>query len=1006
MHLPQYFENPETLHINRQPHHAYFVPFAIGQNAASLSRETSSFFTALSGKNWDFTYYHSMQELPENFLTAPLNTQIPVPSNWQTQGFDQHHYTNINYPFPFDPPFVPKDNPCGHYRHCFDFTPMVDKRYLLNFEGVDSCFFVYVNQQFVGFGQISHSTNEFEITDHLKSGVNQLDVVVLKWCAGSYLEDQDKFRMSGIFRDVYLLTRDVNYLQDFFIKTDLNDTFNQATLTVETLFYQEKQPIEFVLFDPKGTEIARQNTTTFSLILDNPILWNAENPQLYRLMMTSGNEVIEQKIGLRKIYVENAVLKLNGQAIKFKGVNRHDSDPRTGYAISREQALVDLTLMKQHNINAIRTAHYPNAPWFSELCDQYGFYLIAESDIESHGASMVYVETPEKSIFLNDPCINHDEKIRQQTIDNFCYFARAPEYKSAILDRTFANIERDKNRTSVVIWSLGNESGYGENFEAAAAWIKQRDASRLVHYESSIYQHSQHQNDVSNLDFYSEMYPATESLDRYCTDPSKTKPYILCEYTHAMGNSNGDAEDYWQTFEKYEKSCGGFVWEWCDHAPYLPDNSGRVGYGGDFGDTPNDGNFCMDGLVSQDRIPHTNLLELKNVNRPIRAALVDNKIEITNHWDFTNLQDVVLIRFAFVVNGDVVEQGELQVNCPPKQRVYLPLDIPSYPNGFVTLDLEYIQRQAQPLVNVGHSLGFDQIVINNDKLVCPKIRENLTALSSFNVIESSHELIIENAHYRYKFDKNRGIFTQINKNGEALIEQPLDFNIWRAPTDNDRLIREQWQNAGYHMAYTRAYKTRWQQTESAVIIDADLGIVATSKSRILTLHVRYQIHADGELTIKVTANRPAHLPYLPRFGLRFFLPKTQNKVQYFGYGEAESYMDKHHLAKLGRYEIDLADYTMPYVKPQENNSHYGTHFVTADKLTITANTPFSFSFLPYTQEEMTQKSHCYDLVECSSRVLCIDYKMSGVGSNSCGPALKTKYRLNETEFEWGVCIRV
>ncbi|WP_273393926.1 glycoside hydrolase family 2 TIM barrel-domain containing protein [Actinobacillus porcinus] len=1005
--LPQHFENPEVLHLNRQPHRAYFVPFAKGQNADSLLRETSAFFTALSGKNWDFTYYHSVQALPEDFLTAPLNTQIPVPSNWQTQGFDQHHYTNINYPFPFDPPFVPKENPCGHYRHCFDFEPLADKRYLLNFEGVDSCFFVYVNQQFVGFGQISHSTNEFEITDHLKSGKNQLDVLVLKWCAGSYLEDQDKFRMSGISRDVYLLTRDANYLHDFFIKTELNPALTQATLTVETQFAQEKQAIEFALFDPKGTEIARQQATTFSLILDNPILWNAENPQLYRLTMASGNEVIEQKIGFRKIEVDNGVLKFNGQAIKFKGVNRHDSDPATGYAISREQALVDLALMKQHNINAIRTAHYPNAPWFSELCDQYGFYLIAESDIESHGASMAYVATPEKSIFLNDPCVNDDEKIRQQTIDNFCYFARAPEYKSAILDRTFANVERDKNRTSVVIWSLGNESGYGENFEAAAAWIKQRDHSRLVHYESSIYQHSRHQNDVSHLDFYSEMYPATESLDRYCTDPTKTKPYILCEYTHAMGNSNGDAEDYWQAFEKYEKSCGGFVWEWCDHAPYLPDNSGRVGYGGDFGDTPNDGNFCMDGLVSQDRIPHTNLLELKNVNRPIRAFRHDDKIFVKNYWDFTNLADAVTIRYTVMCDGKISNQGELKVNCPPKELTLLPISWCDDDNAsFVTLDLDYISTQPHPLLQDSHRLGFDQLILRSGNWVQPKTTEKLTALLPLKVTEHDQSIVIENDVYRYVFNKNQGIFTEVFKNGQAIIEQPLDFNIWRAPTDNDRLIREQWQNAGYHIAYTRAYQISWSQNESAVIIDADLGIVATAKSRILTLHVRYQIHADGKLTIKVTANRPAHLPYLPRFGLRFFLPKAQNNVQYFGYGEQESYIDKHHLAKLGHYEIDLNNYQMPYVKPQENNSHYGTHFVTSDGLTITAATPFSFSLLPYTQEEMTEKSHCYDLVECDSTVLCVDYKMSGIGSNSCGPALKAKYRLNETEFDWDICMRI
>ncbi|WP_207775008.1 glycoside hydrolase family 2 TIM barrel-domain containing protein [Pasteurella langaaensis] len=1001
--LLPYFENPDILHVNTTPHHAYFIPFAKDETANQFARETSSFFTALSGCDWAFNYYISVKNLPDDFLTQPLPHKIPVPSNWQNHGFDHHHYTNIHYPFPFDPPYVPMENPCGHYRHHFSLSKQPNKRYLLNFEGVDSCLFVYVNQQFVGYGQISHCTNEFDITDQLNSGENQLDVVVLKWCDGSYLEDQDKFRMSGIFRDVYLLTRDENYLQDFFIRTQLTDDFNQAQIRIETQFVGQKQTIDFQLFNPQGTLICQQSAVDFAIILDNPVLWNAENSQLYRLVMTVGNEQIEQKIGLRHIEVKNGILRLNGEAIKFKGVNRHDSDPKTGYAVSREQASLDLQLMKQHNINAIRTAHYPNSPWFSEMCDHYGFYLIAESDIECHGASMLYVETPEQSILLNDPRINHDEKMRQQAIDNFCYFARNPAYKSAILDRTYANVERDKNRTSVLIWSLGNESGYGENFEAAAAWIKQRDCSRLVHYESSIYQHSEHQNDLTHLDFYSEMYPATESLDRYFSQP-QSKPYLLCEYSHAMGNSNGDAEDYWQTFEKYAGSCGGFVWEWCDHAPYLPDGSGNVGYGGDFGDTPNDGNFCMDGLVSQDRLPHSNLLELKNVNRPVRAFRQDDKILIKNYWDFTNLAEQIFIRYTWKENGNVTQQGELTIDCAPKQTALLPLSLPEYQGKFTTLDLAYIAKNSTELLSSQHSYGFDQIVIYDRDLVRPKISQNITALL-WQVTETTQKLHIENGIFSYQFDKNKGIFSYISKNGCAIIEQPLDFNIWRAPTDNDRLIREQWQNAGYDKAYSRAYQISWSQSESAVIIEADLALVATSKSRILTLKVIYQIENAGELCIQLNATRPAHLPYLPRFGLRFFLPKQLNKAHYFGYGDAESYIDKYHLARLGHYAVDISHYEMPYLKPQENNSHYGTHFVSLESFTIMADQPFSFNLLPYSQEEMTEKVHCYELHECASTVLCVDYKMSGIGSNSCGPVLKPQYRFNETEFNCCFYIR-
>ncbi|VEI44794.1 beta-galactosidase/beta-glucuronidase [Actinobacillus equuli] len=394
----------------------------------------------------------------------------------------------------------------------------------------------------------------------------------------------------------------------FFIQYELDDELRHANLKVETLFNRQPQTIEYQLLDSKGFTVFNQTDTQLNIDVEDIQLWNAENPQLYTLILRTAEEVIVQKIGFRKVEIKDGILLFNQQPIKFKGVNRHDSDPKTGYAISYAQAHKDLQLMKQHNINAIRTAHYPNAPWFSELCDQYGFYLIGESDVESHGASMLTVKTPEPSIFLNHENDLQTSRIRQDTIDNFCYFARDPLFKKAILDRQQANVERDKNRTSIIIWSLGNESGYGANFEAAAAWIKQRDKSRLVHYESSIYQHSADNNDLSNLDFYSEMYGSTEDIDRYCAT-AQAKPFVLCEYSHAMGNSNGDAEDYWQAFHRHPQSCGGFVWEWCDHAPYRA--NGQFGYGGDFGDSPHDGNFCMDGLVSPDRIPHSNLLELK-----------------------------------------------------------------------------------------------------------------------------------------------------------------------------------------------------------------------------------------------------------------------------------------------------------------------------------------------------------------------------------------------------------
>ncbi|OOF39927.1 beta-galactosidase [Rodentibacter mrazii] len=1007
--LPNYFQDPQILHLNTTPHHCYFIPHQSEESAVKNPREKSSFFTALNG-DWDFAYFKSYHDLPENWLNISFEHSIPVPSNWQNHGYDQHHYTNIHYPFPFDPPFVPQQNPCGLYHRTLQITPKTNKRYLLNFEGVDSCLFLYINQKFVGYSQISHCTSEFDITPFLHKGKNHFHVLVLKWCDGSYLEDQDKFRMSGIFRDVYLLEREFHYLQDFFIRTTLAEDLKSAVLNVDLSFVKnepmaEKRNIRWQLYDPKGNRLLDEETQDKQgeFTVNNVTLWHAESPQLYTLLIQYGSEVICQKIGFRQIEIKNGVLLFNHQAIKFKGVNRHDSDPKTGYAISREQAINDLRLMKQHNFNAIRTAHYPNAPWFAELCDEYGFYLISESDIESHGVAMLHVPQPEDSIFLNVENKPEYERIRQQIIDNYCLIACDPQWKKAILDRTFANIERDKNHPSVIVWSLGNESGYGENFEAAAAWVKNRDQSRLVHYEGSIYQHSNHKNDISQLDFYSEMYSSTESLDDYFSTP-KNRPFLLCEYTHAMGNSCGDAEDYWQAFHRHTGACGGFVWEWCNHSPYLP--NGKFGYGGDFGDKPNDGNFCADGLVTADRQVQSSLREIKNVNRPIRASLNAGKIVLTNYLDFTDAMDFLTINYRLSENGLTIREGMFDnIKIAPKHTALLPLDLPKNNGNLWLLDLSYHQKQESALIPQDHQLGMDQINLFPTIIQLSTSTPKATR-GKFEVIENNTQLEINNGKVRYILDKLSGIFSHIEENSRALIERPLDFNIWRAPIDNDRLIKAQWVSAGYHQVQIRAYDIKWKQNDDHVQIRALCGLTAISKERILTLDVIYRIFTNGLLSVEIQAQKTPHLPYLPRFGLRFFLPKAMQQTEYFGYGSpshnGESYIDKHHACQLGIYHTTPEKNHVDYLKPQENGSHYACSYVkvrsATQKIFITAVQPFSFSISPYSQEELATKAHNDELLEDTSTVLCIDYKMSGIGSNSCGPNLKSQYRLNELQW--------
>ena len=1005
--LPRYFEDPQTLHVNTTPHHAYFIPFSSTESAVKKTREFSPYFTLLNGE-WDFAYFESYTHLPQDFLHFSFTDKIPVPSNWQNHGYDNHQYTNVNYPFPFDPPYVPIENPCGLYHRVFNVEINAEKRYLLNFEGVDSCLFVYVNQQFVGYSQISHCTSEFDITDFLQQGENHLHVLVLKWCDGSYLEDQDKFRMSGIFRDVYLLARERNYLQDFFIQTQLDQELTRVQLHVACQFVGSEQSISWQLFDPQGKLIIEQKGHAFHAEIENAQLWHAENPRLYTLILQYGSEVICQKVGLRHIEVKNGVMLFNGQAIKFKGVNRHDSDPKTGYVISREQALQDLRLMKQHNFNAIRTAHYPNAPWFTELCDEYGFYVIAESDIESHGTNAVYVESPKTSILLGVKTEIDHEAIRQKTIDNYCYMARSPEFNQAILDRTYANIERDKNRPSVVIWSLGNESGYGENFEQAAAWVKQRDPSRLVHYENAIFQHSAHQNDTSNLDFHSEMYTSTEELDAYFADTQNQKPYLFCEYLHAMGNSCGDTEDYFQAMERHAGACGGFVWEWCNHSPYLP-NSNRMGYGGDFNDTPNDGNFCADGLVTADRQIQSNLLEYKNVYRPLRATLKNGHVEFKNYLDFTDAAESISIHYQITEDFSVVKEGQIDdLNIAPKSTSLLPLRLPASNGSLQILTLTYHQKTETGLIPQGHCLGFDQIILSaQSHLFADEIKSNIQSIS---VSEYANLISVKAADIEYQFDQYKGTIQQIRKAGEPWLNQPTDFNIWRAPLDNDSLMKAHWLAAGYDRATSRVYDYRLTEQESAVEITFKLGLVAVSKARILTLNVVYRIEQNGLFRINIHAEKKTHLPFLPRFGLRFFLNQGFNQVEYVGYGPTESYLDKHHATALGRYKTTPESNHVPYLKPQENGSHYGCTEVkvanSSDCFTVQSHTPFSMNVSPYSQEELGSKKHQYDLEKSGSTILCVDYKMSGVGSNSCGPVLKEQYRLNETEWDWSISLQI
>lgn len=984
-------ENPGVLHVGTCKNRSYYLP------KASPEETESSRVRTLNG-TWSFRYFDSFLDVfPDGSagdicLDEDDMDEIEVPSNWQTAGFDKNMYTNVRYPIPFDPPFVPDENPCGLYLRRFDMTEeALQNKTFLNFEGVDSCFYLWVNEQFAGYSQVSHSTSEFDISDLLQNGENTVAVLVLKWCDGTYLEDQDKLRMSGIFRDVYLISRPQSFIRDFFVKTNLSADLKKAEITVELSLCGTPE-ITAQLFAPCGAQVGVCTGGDVHFTLENPTLWNAEDPLQYTLRLSAPEEVIEQKIGLSRIEIREGVLYFNNVKIKLRGVNRHDSDPVTGSTISREQAKRDLFLMKQHNINAIRTSHYPDAPWFLQLCSEYGFYVIAEADIEGHGAAT---------------------QSGGYSMDEYSENAMNPIFENAILDRIQRSVIRDKNNACVLMWSYGNETGWGENFEKAGAWVKAYDPARLTHYENCHWSVKGRENDLSSLDTHSRMYASVEEIDAYFADPANKKPFVQCEYIHAMGNGPGDAEAYQQQIMKYDGFMGGFVWEWCDHSVYggtTPDNRDIYRYGGDFGEFPHDGNFCMDGLVYPDRTPHTGLLEYKNVIRPVRASLVSrekSEIRLTNYRDFTNTMDYLLVAWEIQQDGDTVACGVLEnVDIAPHESavITLPERIPTA--GDVTVILNYSAKLSDsPFFTRGHALGFDQLMVS----ASPYEEEPLTP-GNISVMADTRFVTVTGDNFRYVFSKTAGMFESMVLNNEAVLTRPMLWNIYRAPTDNDQYVNVEWQKAGYDRTTIKVYSCESFVENGIAKINCKLSIGAVCLRPFLKLTCCFEIDDTGRVRAKIDGEKDMERPFLPRFGLRMFLSKRFNTAEYFGYGPLEAYEDKHQASYLGHFAQTTEELFEDYVKPQENGSHFGCKSVTvtdgAGAVTVTAAKPFSFNLSRYTQEELLTKRHNYELEKCPDTVFCFDYRMSGVGSNSCGPALAKEMQLNEEKFTFAFDLMV
>ena len=1000
--VPRYYENLSVLHENTMPARAYYIPASRRMDNLVEHREESDRMQLLNG-TWKFQYFNSIYDIQDSFFEKNYDTEnfdeIQVPSVWQMAGYDTHQYTNIRYPFPFDPPYVPQDIPCGAYVHTFEYSrDEKAPKSFLNFEGVDSCFYVWINGSYIGYSQVSHMTSEFDVTDVLQDGTNTVAVLVMKWCDGSYLEDQDKFRMSGIFRDVYILKRPKQAISDYHIKTRIEDML--AKVEIEMKFYSPLN-VKISIEDRNGAVVALGSIAeegTAVLEIASPELWNTENPYLYKLILETENEVIVDHIALRKIEIKDQVIYLNGQKIKFRGVNRHDSDPVTGFTINPEQITTDLTLMKQHNFNAIRSSHYPNAPFFYEMCDKYGFMVIDEADIEAHGPFMIYRK--------EDTDYNRFKRWNEKIADD-------PVWEEAIVDRVKLMVERDKNRFCIVMWSMGNESAYGCNFEKALEWTKNFDPDRITQYESARYRNYDETYDYSNLDVYSRMYPALSEIQEYL-DKDGSKPFLLVEYCHSMGNGPGDFEDYFQMIQDNDKMCGGFVWEWCDHAiAHGTAENGKTiyAYGGDHGEEIHDGNFCMDGLVYPDRTVHTGLLEYKNVYRPARVISYDKEsgeLVLHNYMDFDDLKDYVKISYELTQDGLVISKGKLpEVSAAPHSegKINLKINVPE--SGKCYLKFIYHLKKELPLLDEDHILGFDEIEVSQKDAKCQSAEkwvEKTVTDSELQVSEDDTQIHIKGREFAYTIDRRTALFTEMKFAGREYLNHPMELNIWRAPTDNDMYIKSEWKKAHYDKAYTRAYTTEVVQGKHGVKITSHASVVAETVQKILDVTITWKIEAAGKIDADIAVTKDDEFPDLPRFGVRMFLDKKLSAARYFGMGPQESYCDKHQAASHGLYQANVDDLHEDYIRPQENGSHYDCEYVELNNsrygIVASAEKAFSFNASYYTQEELEKKTHNYELTESDSVVFCVDYALNGIGSNSCGPVVLEQYRFDDVLFRF------
>jgi len=942
------YENLKQLSKNRLKQRAYYIP------------ENRDGMICLNGI-WDFEFFQNDFDDISIF-----KGQIDVPSCWQCRGYERPYYTNIVYPFPVEPPYVPNENPMGVYTRTFDIQDMSRKYYVV-FEGVATFLELFINEQSVGFSQGSRLQSEFDITECLKEGENSIRVQVHKWCLGSYLEDQDCFRYNGIFRDVYILSRPNNHIRDIDITTD----GNRIDLCFEGSALIHLYDGGNVLLESQYAE----NTASF--VVANPVLWNAEQPYLYTLEFVYEGEIIRQSVGFVTYGVnERNAFTVNGTEVKLKGINHHDTHPENGYSMTEEEILRDLRLMKELNINCIRTSHYPPTPKFLEYCDRMGFYVMLETDIETHGFVQRY------------PGDCWDDT------DNPEWIGNQPEWKEAYLERIIRAYGRDKNHPCIFAWSTGNESGHCENHYEMIKWLRKTDKRRLIHCEDASRTAVQHNRPdyYHRPDMNSRMYAGYEEIREYAEDDTKDLPFFLCEYSHAMGNGPGDVKDYWDIIYQYPKLMGGCIWEWADHT-YI--ENGDPKYGGDFGELTHDGNFCVDGLVTHDRKYKAGSLNAKYVYQNVRFQLLDEEINVTNLFDFTNLNKYV-IRVQVNVDGETISHQEWRLDLEPKQSCRIQVEFPKQ----CMLGAFAVCRMFD---ENGYEVAMTELVLPSEI----RNSEEKFATDEVMIQEDRHGYYVQSGEKYYEISKDIGTLTKIRDHGMDKLLKPMKLTVWRAPIDNDINIKQQWGHVanctGENLDRIFNNVREVTRMEHTILVKGCLAGIGRVPFLHYTIH--FAFYNGGRLHIQLSATVRENCVWLPRLGFEFATPQEGNAFRYYGRGPMENYCDMKLHTTTGYFESTAEEEYVNYIMPQEHGNHTECKRLFQYKgLTFIADTVFDINVSKYTSEALTKATHPNEIQRDGAVHIRIDYKNSGLGSHACGPELQKIYRLSEKNILFSFAI--